>query len=402
MLLEDLGPTFMKLGQMLSTRADVLPSTYQAQLALLQDAAPPEPAGTAERVIEREFGRPLHDVFASFDPQPIAAASIGQAHAAVLLDGTPVIVKVRRPNAASMVEVDLTVLERAASLASRLIPVVRRLDVQGLVSEFARTLRAELDYMVEASNAERIAANFAGSPLVHIPTVYRRASTRRVITLERIVGIKVSDVAALHAAKVDLPSVARDIVNVTLTMVFGHGLFHADPHPGNLFVEPDGRLGLVDFGMVGSLTPDARIQLGKLFIATATADASSVATELLALGTATQPVDTIALTRDFTDILTRLTEAPLGQIRIGPLLQAELTVMRRHRLRLPPQLALLVKTAAMTESLAVQLDPDFMILPAFAPFAQRLLQSADGRDGSSSQPASERTDAGRGAAADRE
>jgi ubiquinone biosynthesis protein len=225
---------------------------------------------------------------------------------------------------------------------------------------------------------------------VHVPAVHRRATTRRVITLERVVGIKVSDLDALDRAGIDRAALARRIVDLVLGMVFEHGVFHADPHPGNLFVEPDGRIGLIDFGMVGRLPPESRVVLGRLFVATATADAAALATHLVALGTTTRPVDMARLTRDVEDLLAHVTAGPLGEFRIGPLLLAELALVRRHRLRLPPDLALLVKTATMTESLAAELDPAFLILPAFAPYAARLL----GAVGTGAPPPA--PDAGRG------
>ncbi|HEX5366216.1 MAG TPA: AarF/ABC1/UbiB kinase family protein [Acidimicrobiales bacterium] len=375
-VLEDLGPTFVKLGQVLSSRADLLPPDYQAELSRLQDAAPPEPPGTVEAVLVTELGRPWTEVFSRLDPVPLAAASIGQAHAATLVDGTDVVVKVRRPAALEAVEVDLAVLERLAAATTRWVPAARRADLAGLVGELAHTLRAELDYGIEAGNAERFARDLAGNPQVHVPRVHRHASTHRVITLDRIVGIKVSDLAALDAAGIDRPALARNVVDVVLSMVFERGFFHADPHAGNIFVEPDGRLGLVDFGMVGHLAPDVRARLGHLFVATATGDVTGLTAEVLALGTATRPVDVATLRRDLSGLLAQVTSAPLGELRVGPLLQAELAVVRRHHLRLPPELALLVKTAAMVEGLAAQLDPDFMILPAFAPYAARLLGPA--------------------------
>ena len=381
MALEDLGPTFVKVGQLLSSRADVLPPAYQAELARLQDAAPPEPPGTVEAVIEAELGRPTGEVFARFDTTPLAAASIGQAHAATLADGTEVVVKIRRPDAVAQVEVDLAVLEWAATVASRWLTVARQVDVSGLVAELSQTLRAELDYVVEAANAERFAANLASDPTVHVPAVHREASTGRVITLARIDGIKVSDLAALDANGVDRQALARKVVDVVLAMVFEHGFFHADPHPGNLFVEPDGRLGLVDFGMVGELDPRTRAGLVHLFVATASGDAPTLAAELRGLGTATGPVDQAALTRDLALLLGQVTRVPLGELRLGPLLQAELAIVRRHRLRLPPGLALLVKTAAMTEGLAALLDPDFVLLSAFAPYAARLVDAGAANPG---------------------
>lgn len=375
MALECLGPTFVKLGQILSARADVLPVAYQEALSRLHDQARPEPAGTIEGIIEAELGRPLPEVFEWFDPVALAAASIGEAHAARLADGTDVVVKIRRPDAVAQVEVDLALLEAVARAATRWLAIARRHGIAELVAELAGTLRAELDYEVEAANAKRIAADLASDPTVHVPRVYEAASTARVITLDRITGIKVSDLAALDAAGIDRPILAQSIVDVVLAMVFEHGFFHADPHPGNLFVERDGRLGLVDFGMVGAIDEPTRERLIRVFIATASGDAPALTPELLALGVHTAPVDSERLTQDLAHLLADITSVPLGEIPLGPLLQSELAIVRRHRLRLPPDLALLAKTAAMTEGLATLLDPGFVLATAFAPYAARLVQS---------------------------
>lgn len=377
MALECLGPTFVKLGQILSSRGDVLPDTYQLALSKLHDQARPEPPGTVEGVIESELGRPLRDVFAWFDPEALAAASIGEAHAARLADGTAVVVKVRRPAAVAQVEVDLALLEAIARAATRRMAVARRHDVAGLVAELARTLRAELDYEVEAANATRFATNLAADATVHIPLVHADASTERIITLERITGIKVSDLAALDAAGIDRQALAQHIVDVVLTMVFEHGFFHADLHPGNLFVEPDGRLALVDFGMVGAVDPPTQSRLVRVFIATAAGDAPRLTAELLGLGIHTAPIDRDRLTRDLAGLLSDVTNVPLGDVRLGPLLQSELAIIRRHHLRLPPDLAQLVKVAAMTEGLATQLDPGFVLAVSFGPYAARLLQASE-------------------------
>ena len=257
-MLEDLGATAIKLGQILSTRPDVVGPVYAAELARLQDAAPPEAPGVVDGVITRELGAPPTVCFASFEGTPLAAASIGQAHAAVAHDGTAVVVKVRRPRVATQVGVDLDILERSARLLARFLRPARRYDIVGLTNEFAATLRAELDYLVEAANAERFARNFAARPEVRIPRVYRHETTTQVITLERLRGLKPDDVGALRDAGIDLPALAHRCADVMLTMIFEHGFFHADPHAGNFFVAHDGTIGLIDFGMVGRLDHSTR------------------------------------------------------------------------------------------------------------------------------------------------
>ena len=243
---------FVKLGQILSTRADLVPPDYQAELAKLQDAAPPVDAEVVGDVLAHEFGSDATAMFATFDFEPLAAASIGQAHAATLPDGTEVAVKVRRPGAVEQIEQDLEILQDLAARAGRHWTAAADYDLVGLAEEFAQTVRSELDYLREGRNAERFAANFADDPDVHIPRVFWEATTSRVLTLERVRGIKVSDLDALDAAGIDRRALAERATRVTAQMVFRDGFFHADPHPGNFFVESAGRIGLIDFGMVGS------------------------------------------------------------------------------------------------------------------------------------------------------
>jgi ubiquinone biosynthesis protein len=371
LLLEDLGATAIKLGQIASTRPDVLGPEYVAELSRLQDAAPPESPVVIAAVIDRELGAPPSEVFASFDPVPIAAASIGQAHAAVDHDGTPVVVKVRRPGVVAQVEVDLDILDRTTRVVARLSRAARRYDLRGLAHQFATTLRAELDYTVERDHAHRFAADFAGSPDVHIPAVYDDLTTARVITLERCFGIKPDDLDALRAAGIDLSGLAHRCADVMLTMIFEHGFFHADPHAGNFFVRPDGTIGIIDFGMVGSLDEDRRATLAAVLTAVATADVDRLADAALTLGMTTGPVDRIALLRDLDTLVTVHLDQPLGDLRIGDLLLDVMSTMRRHRLRLPVDLALLAKTFAMSEGLAARLDPDFRMAPAVLEHLQR-------------------------------
>ncbi|MGW9345942.1 ABC1 kinase family protein, partial [Streptomyces albidoflavus] len=248
--LEELGPTFVKLGQLLSTRPDLLPPAYIIELSKLQDAAPPVPAEDIREAIERELGAGPEGVFATFDSEPLASASIGQVHAATLQDGASVVVKVRRPDAVRQVHEDLEILNNLADRAARVWEPARTYDVRGIVQEFSRTLRRELDYLREGENADRFAAHFDGQPDVLIPRVFWDRTTSRVLTLERMTGIKINDLAALDAAGIDRAVLAQTGADIMLRMIFEHRFFHADPHPGNLFVQPDGSIALIDFGMV--------------------------------------------------------------------------------------------------------------------------------------------------------
>ncbi len=371
--LGDLGATFIKLGQVLSTRADLVPPDYQAELAKLQDAAPSVPAEAIREALVAELGRPIEAVFAAFDPTPLAAASIGQAHAATLPDGTEVVVKVRRPGVVEQVEADLEILGNLAAAASRQWALAEQYDVVGLAQEFAQTLRAELDYLREGRNAERIAASFAADPGVHIPRVFWEATTSRVLTLERLRGIKIDDVAALDAAGVDRPALAERAGRILLTMIFDHGFFHADPHPGNFFIEPKGRVGLIDFGMVGTVDERTQEQLAAVLIAVTRGDAGQLADTLVDLGFSRGRVERARLARDLGYLMARYADRPLGEVPLGPLLDEALAIIRAHRLQLPSSLAVLLKTVVMSEGLGARLDPTFRLTTVLAPYAETLV-----------------------------
>ena len=371
--LEELGTTFIKLGQILSTRPDLVPPAYQVELAKLQDTAPPIAIEDVRTAIKAELGRPPDEIFADFEEMPLATGSIGQAHAATLHDGTEVVVKVRRPGVVEQVESDLALLQNLAVRASRHWELAGRYDVVGLAQEFAHTLRAELDYVREGRNAERFAASFAGDADIHIPRVYWETTTARVITLERIRGIKISEVEALDAAGVERPALAERCARILLKMVFEDGFFHADPHPGNFFIEPGGRIGLVDFGMVGSLDERTQDSLGELVLAITANDAEQAAGALLDLGVARGPVDRGQLAADLAHLLAGYAQRPLGEVRVGPLIAEAQATVRRHQLQLPANLAVLLKTIAMSEGLGAQLDPTFALGRALGPYALRLL-----------------------------
>jgi ubiquinone biosynthesis protein len=371
--LEELGATFIKLGQFLSTRADLLPPEYQTELAKLQDSAPPFDSKTAKEMIEAELGQPTSDLFASFDLEPLAAASIGQAHAATLRDGSEVVVKVRRPGVVEQVEEDLEILQNLASAMSRRWEFAALYDVEGLAQEFAQTLRSELNYLQEARNAESFALNFTGDPNVHIPRVFWEMTTSRALTLERIRGVKVSDLDSLEASGIDRRAIAERGAEVILKMIFEDGFFHADLHPGNFFIEPDRRFGLIDFGMVGSVDERLQDRLAGLLLALAARDYDQLVDALLEMGVAASRIDRERLRRDLENLISPYYGRPLGEIALTPLLNDALAIVRRHRMRVPSNLALLLKTIIITEGLGARLDPDFCLLSVIEPYANRLL-----------------------------
>lgn len=373
LVLEELGAAWVKIGQVLSTRPDLLPPEYQYELAKLQDAAPPVAIEQIRAAIDAELGQPPEVLFSRFDVLPLAAASIGQVHAAALQDGTEVVVKVRRPGVVEQVEEDLAILRELAATASRRWERAADYDLIGLADEFAATLRAELDYSREGRNAERFAANFAGEPTVHIPRVFWATTTPRVLTLERISGVKVTDRAALDAANVDRRMLAERASHLLLRMIFEDGFFHADPHPGNFFVEPGGRIGLIDFGMVGTVDERTREQLVSVLLAVSTRDADRLVDTFQELGVAHRRLDRAKLRQDLDLQLDRYYDQPLGEIPLGALVSETLAIVRRHHLQLPSDLALLLKTALMSEGLAAGLDPTFQMTSIVTPYARRLL-----------------------------
>jgi ubiquinone biosynthesis protein len=369
--LEELGPTFMKLGQVLSTRPDIVPPAFEAELSLLQDAAPPVPNAEIVRAIETALGRPIDDAYATFDPSPLAAASIGQVHAARLATGQEVVVKVRRPGVVDAIALDLALLDRVARVVARQ-PLLERYDPVGLAREFRTTIEGELDYVAEGRNAVAVAAAFADSARVHVPAVFWSHTGASVITEERVRGTKIDDLDALARGGTDRSAVARDFADAYLSMVFDHRFFHADPHPGNVFVEDDGRIAFVDFGMVGSVDARTATGLGQVLLALVAVDASAMADGLFALGVAGGELDRADFERDLDGLLQRYGSVPLEQLRIGPLLNDVMAVVRAHRLRLPSDLALLLKTVMMCEGVAAKLDPGFELVPVLVPHAARL------------------------------
>ena len=371
--LEELGTTFIKLGQILSTRADLLPPEYLVELTKLQDSAPPVEFEDIQQALVTELGRPIEELFAQFDSDPLAAASIGQAHAATLWNGTEVVVKVRRPGVVEQVNEDLEILKELAATASRHWQFADQYDLCGLVEEFSQTLRAELDYIREGHNAERFAANFATDSHIHIPGVFWELTTARVLTVERIRGVKINDLKALDEQGTDRRWLADYATNVVLKMVCEDGFFHADPHPGNFFIESNGTIGLIDFGMVGILDEPTQDLLAELLIAINHQDADRLVDVFLDLGVSRRRIDRTSVRRDIERMLSSYWGLPLGELKVAALLNDVYSVMRRHHLHLPPNLALLLKTVIMVEGMGVNLDPDFRLTKSLTPYTERLV-----------------------------
>ncbi len=372
--LEELGPTFVKLGQALSTRPDLLPPDFVAELARLQDRVAPFPTAQARALIESELGAPPERLFASFEEAPLAAASLAQVHAATLPTGEEVVVKVQRPGIVELTATDLDILRDIARLAEEQLPELELYDIPSLVEEFAHTLQGELDFRREGHNADRFRRNFAGSPILYVPRVYWDLTTHRVLTLERIRGIKIDDLQALEAAGLDRHRLALHATEIVMQEIFRDGFFHADPHPGNLFAMPGEVIGAMDLGMVGRLSRALRAQLVPLFTAVVRQDTEFVVESLLRLSIIGREVDREGLRRDLERMLRKYAGRPLKEIRAHEVLEEAMPIAFRRRLRLPNDLWLLSRMLGMLEGLGLKLDPDFDPFAIARPYAQAFLQ----------------------------
>ena len=367
--LEELGPTFIKLGQILSTRPDLLPPPFVAELVRLQDRVAPFPFAEVRRQVEGELGAPLEELFATFEETPLASASLSQVHVATLPTGEEVVVKVQRPGIEEVIALDLDILRRLARLMEDELPQAELYDPAGIVEEFAHTLSGELDFVREGRNAERFRRNFADFPYLYIPRVYWERSTRRVLTLERVRGIKIDDIAGL-----DRHRVALHATEVVMQEVLEDGFFHADPHPGNFFVMPGEVIAAMDFGMVGRLSRKLREELVHLLAVAVRLDTEGVVNQLLRMSLVEQGVDRVGLRQDLEHLLQRYAGRPLKEIRAREVMEEAMPIAFRRRLRLPNELWLLGKMLGMLEGVGLQLDPDFDPFAVARPYARRLLE----------------------------
>jgi ubiquinone biosynthesis protein len=367
MAIEELGTSFVKLGQVLSTRADLLPPAYTRELSKLQSSLKPLPVDVMKKVISEELGRSTDDVFISFDPKPLGVASIGQVYACTQADGTEVVVKVQKPGVPELVDEDMYILGRAAVSATKSWKGAQQYDLVGIVQEIADTIKTETDYIREGHNAEYFAQFFQEDDTIHIPRIIWESTKLRVITMERIRGIGILDVQSLDKAGFDRKELAKRSVAIWLKMVFEGEAFHADPHPGNLFVEADGRLGLVDFGMVSMVDDEVRWRLANALKAILDRDVDLLIDALIELGAVSLRLEgsRARLRKDMKYVMSHYPTIHLQKRSesVSSNLGQLFSLLRRNHIQLPSNTFLLLKTIIMAQSLGRGLDPAFDITP---------------------------------------
>jgi len=370
--IEELGPTYIKLGQMLSTRPDILPAEYIAELSKLLDSAPPAPSDAIEAIVAKELGRPLEALYSRFEREPIASASIGQVHRACLLDGSPVVVKVQRPGVDQTIDTDLNILLAQARFLEAHSAAMRNYRIVAIVQELSEALRAETDYMREGRHAETLRRLAAKDGDVLIPRVYWDYTSRRVITLQEIHGTKLCDLDRQSASASDLSAIARRLATIYLRQVFVYGVFHADPHPANIMLCGD-RIALIDFGSMGYLSVALRDQLGNLLEALIRQDANDMVATVCDMGAMAEQADREGLTADMQKLIVRYYGAALETVPLVALMSDVMSVAMKRGVRLPPDLALLVRTVLVLEGVVRGLDPAFNLTEIMEPFARRLM-----------------------------
>ncbi|HEY8910848.1 MAG TPA: AarF/UbiB family protein [Desulfosporosinus sp.] len=373
-VIEELGPTYVKIGQIASTRADVIPKDILHELEKLQDNVPSFSFQQVRQIIEEELGSSLEEVFSSFDEEAIAAASIGQVHRAQLLTGEAVAVKVQRPRIKAMIETDLEILLDLATLAEHRMERMERLQLREVVEEFAKSLRNELDYTIEGRNAEKIAKQFKTDPKIHIPSIYWDYTTRTVLTMEFVEGLKLNQFELLESKGYDRKAIAEQLVQALFHQMLIEGFFHADPHPGNIFLLNGGVISFIDFGMVGRLTLEMKNNFASLIIAMMRQSTESMMKAILRIGIIPDDVNMSLLSNDVDELREKYMDVPMSRISLGVAISDLFVVAFKHHIRIPSDFTMVAKALLILEGIVEKLDPELSIMDMAEPFGLRLLK----------------------------
>jgi ubiquinone biosynthesis protein len=378
MAFSELGPSFIKLAQILSSRPDLITVEYADEFKKLQDKVPPFPSDQAIEIIESEFNITMKEIFSDFEVASVAAASIAQVHNATLKSGEKVIVKVQRPEIRETIETDIVILGAIARLLLKYIPESNLFDPEGIVDEFARSVRKELDFVMEAKNAQRFHRNFHDSSDVYIPQIFSELLSSKVIVMERLEGVRVDDLEGIEALGIDRQEVAKKGVNAYFKMIFEDGFFHADPHAGNIFVMHDGKVGIMDFGIVGWMSPELMETMASAFLAIINKDFDKLVDIYIDLGLVTDEVDLEVFKKEFKADLVYLMEPlydlSISEVNFPEYLEALTHLVIKHGLKVPSDLLLMNRTILIVDNIGRQLDPGFNLISAAEPYAAVLVK----------------------------
>ncbi|MDR2549453.1 MAG: AarF/ABC1/UbiB kinase family protein [Desulfobulbus sp.] len=372
LVFEELGPTFIKLGQLLSTRPDLIPPDFLDELAKLQDEIPPFSAEEVRAILKEELGRYPEEIFHYFDDEPLAAASIGQVHRARMDDGSEVVVKVQRPGIENVIAVDLEILAHIVELMEQYLEEVQGHQPMAIVHEFARSLSREIDFSIELANIQRFARQFEDNPAVHVPLVYPELSTDRVLVMEYVLGIKSSKVEMLREQGYDLSLIAERGANLVMEQIFVHGFFHADPHPGNVFILPDNVVCFIDFGQMGRLSLKDREDFTDLVLNLVAGNEQNIVAGVLKVTVQLGEIDREHLSRDLGSLMDMYLYRPLKNLEAGKILQDLLDLVFRHKLSFKPSFYQMLKALTTVEGLGLMLDPKLELIRLAEPFMRKI------------------------------
>ncbi|MBI2541849.1 AarF/ABC1/UbiB kinase family protein [Candidatus Woesearchaeota archaeon] len=373
MTLEKLGPTFIKFGQLLSVRPDLVPSEYSKELEKLQDNVPEFGFNETKSIIEKEFGKSIDQLFLHFEKKPIASASISQVHRAILKNGDKVAVKVQRPNVKQVMETDIEIMFYFANLLEKHVEKLKRFRPVKVVGEFREWTEKELDFRIEARNAKRFAENFKGSRTVHIPKVYDGLVGEKVLVLEFIEGIELHNVKEIRKKKIDFGKIIENSFDAIMTQVFVHGIFHADPHPGNIIIMRNGVIAFVDFGIVGYFDENLKNRCIDLLYGIVSQDEGLIMETFAGMGMESSELDGEQLKSDIGMVIQPMQNASIKDIRLSRALEEILDVAVKHNLRVPASFVLFGKTIITLEGVAIEYDPNFKLLETAKPFVEKLI-----------------------------
>lgn len=374
LMLEELGPTFIKMGQILSTRPDLVPLPFIKELEKLQDEVKPIEGEEIKKVIQQTFGKDIEDLFLYFEEKPVASASISQVHKAKLKNGKEVAVKVRKPRIERVISTDIQILYDIARLIEKFIKEARIYQPLRIIEEFEKSIRKELDFRIEERNMERFRKNFADDENVYIPEVFKEFTTENILVCEYAEGIKINKIDKLEKIGIDRKKIAEKGVNATLKQIFMHGFFHADPHPGNIIILPDGKICYFDFGIVGKLDEERKIHLISLMNGFLRRDPEKIIRTLEIMGSIEDETDTQALKIEISEIIDEYYGLELKEIRIEKIMEDLFERMRKFRIIIPSEFSLLAKTLITIEGVGLALDPEFNLTERIKPFVTSFLE----------------------------